>query len=332
MRISLIAATVWAVALSAQADDQPTPPKVKGRRVTVYQLKHISPVDAAAALQKEFSNSAGVVRRRNGVSVVVSVPDKTNNTLLVSVVPDLAETADFVVKLCDMSEFHRCNPRPPNVICCVLRRDVFTESLELSRTVNDWISWKPPIDLPAEEVRILECMNHRISIDCIGVNVKDTLRQISRKADINIWLDSDGLRDVGLSPESPVTLKANKTRLDDVLDQLLAPRKLVWTVEDEVLKITSARLLKDSLHNRVYPVPDLLASVKNGTAVVDFDSLVRKIRKSVHPESWEARGGNASVEKFESKLSLVIRQSSEGHKQIAALLKELRTKRAREVE
>lgn len=57
----------------------------------------------------------------------------------------------------------------------------------------------------------------------------------------------------------------------------------------------------------------------------DFDSLIELITKTVDPESWKDNGqGEGTIEKFETNLSLVIRQTQEIHEQIAELLEQLR--------
>ncbi|MBR6436540.1 MAG: hypothetical protein IKS45_08545, partial [Thermoguttaceae bacterium] len=57
----------------------------------------------------------------------------------------------------------------------------------------------------------------------------------------------------------------------------------------------------------------------------DFDSLIELITKTVDPESWKDSGqGEGTIEKFETNLSLVIRQTQEIHEQIAELLEQLR--------
>ncbi|MBR0238811.1 MAG: hypothetical protein IJQ39_12025 [Thermoguttaceae bacterium] len=57
----------------------------------------------------------------------------------------------------------------------------------------------------------------------------------------------------------------------------------------------------------------------------DFDSLIELITKTVEPESWKDSGqGEGTIEKFETNLSLVIRQTQEIHEHIAELLEQLR--------
>ena len=58
----------------------------------------------------------------------------------------------------------------------------------------------------------------------------------------------------------------------------------------------------------------------------DFDSLIELITKTVEPDTWKETGGqgDGTIEKFETNLSLVIRQTQEIHEKIAELLEQLR--------
>ncbi len=88
----------------------------------------------------------------------------------------------------------------------------------------------------------------------------------------------------------------------------------------------------DALTTSVYPVADviyLLSGGSFGTKGVDnvapaIASCKNLIQRSVRPQSWERNGGQASIEFMDATMSLVIRQTSEGHKQVKEKLKLLR--------
>lgn len=67
-----------------------------------------------------------------------------------------------------------------------------------------------------------------------------------------------------------------------------------------------------------------LAPLRNPPASADFDSLIEAITSTVAPATWDAVGGPGSIVAFESSLSLIISQTRQVHRQIEALLEELR--------
>lgn len=61
-----------------------------------------------------------------------------------------------------------------------------------------------------------------------------------------------------------------------------------------------------------------------GGQQADFDSLIELITSTIEQESWTDKGGQGSIEPFNTNLSLVISQTQEVHEKIADLLQQLR--------
>ncbi|MEM6688974.1 MAG: hypothetical protein AAF664_06075 [Planctomycetota bacterium] len=61
-----------------------------------------------------------------------------------------------------------------------------------------------------------------------------------------------------------------------------------------------------------------------GQNFADFDSLMQLIETTVNPETWEALGGQSTMEPYPQNLSLIISTTSETHDQISDLLESLR--------
>jgi general secretion pathway protein D len=61
-----------------------------------------------------------------------------------------------------------------------------------------------------------------------------------------------------------------------------------------------------------------------GGQQADFDSLIDLITSTIEQESWTDKGGQGSIEPFNTNLSLVISQTQEVHEKIADLLQQLR--------
>ncbi|TWT49190.1 outer membrane porin HofQ [Rubripirellula amarantea] len=61
-----------------------------------------------------------------------------------------------------------------------------------------------------------------------------------------------------------------------------------------------------------------------GSSFADFQSLIDLIQNTVDPESWDALGGQGTMQEYPQNLSLVISTTSETHEKISDLLESLR--------
>ncbi|RPI81137.1 MAG: hypothetical protein EHM42_11110 [Planctomycetaceae bacterium] len=66
------------------------------------------------------------------------------------------------------------------------------------------------------------------------------------------------------------------------------------------------------------------ASPLGDKPAVDFAPLRTLIETTIAPESWKSAGGSAQIQPYPESLSLIIRQTSSVHQQIATLLEDLR--------
>jgi hypothetical protein len=164
--------------------------------------------------------------------------------------------------------------------------------------------------------------------------------------------------------KTPITCNLSGVSLDSALDLILDDFQLRWTIHHEVLLITSQARAEgeEFLITKVYDVADLVIPISEhpylaaslpvarlyeapqptppvgfrdglaflgygGTpplAAPDFDDLIDLITTTVAPKSWDANGGQGTIAKFPTNLSLVVSQTRGVHSEIAALLAELR--------
>ncbi len=91
---------------------------------------------------------------------------------------------------------------------------------------------------------------------------------------LNIYVQWSSLEELGISRETPVTLKVSGLRLAKVLtmvvDQLSTSRdklsRVYWVVDGGVVKIASGASLNTQLRTRIFDVADLLMAVPNFSA------------------------------------------------------------------
>ncbi|QDT43386.1 hypothetical protein Pan241w_34860 [Gimesia alba] len=197
--------------------------------------------------------------------------------------------------------------------------------------------WQPLNASPAEQ-KIWKALKKGIALKIEKLPLSDVMRTLSKQIGINIVLDSRGLEEVGLNSQTPITdFEVEGIRLKSVLVLMLEPLDLGFTVREEAIVITSRTRAQGKRVVVSYPVADLAIPIplagpvpndeKIPSAIspaIDFDSLIDIIQASVQPLSWETVGGSGSIRAHESTLSLVIRQSSQAHREIEDLLNQLR--------
>ena len=107
----------------------------------------------------------------------------------------------------------------------------------------------------------------------LDVKVKPAFREqplslvldaLAKEADVAIHLDMVGLDQEAVRSETPVTLSLEQPiSLRSALKLLLEPLHLEYTIRDEVLKITSPRMVRGDVYPVTYPVADLVLPVPN---------------------------------------------------------------------
>jgi predicted DNA-binding protein (UPF0251 family) len=123
-------------------------------------------------------------------------------------------------------------------------------------------------------------------------------------------------------------LRQLKAELDRLRAELDAFKKHVRPPE----AVAALEAKPEKLTIKVYSVKDLVKEVggRGQGPEVSQPAIMRVITVVVQPASWNMQGGPGSVEYFDVGQSLVISQTAEVHKEIEALLTELRSALPRE--
>ena len=100
-----------------------------------------------------------------------------------------------------------------------------------------------------------------------GEALAAVLDSLAKQAEIPIHLDMVGLESEGVRSDTPVTISLDqRITLKSALKLLLEPLHLDYCVRDEVLKVTSPRLMKGQLYSVSYQVADLVIPIPNFTS------------------------------------------------------------------
>ncbi|MCH7988001.1 MAG: hypothetical protein IID46_02495 [Planctomycetes bacterium] len=183
---------------------------------------------------------------------------------------------------------------------------------------------KEPIQKSERKKEIQHALDKQISLHFEDAALIDVIKHIAQSAGINVVLDNMGLEEEGLTSDTKVSIDVTEIRLKSALNLLLKPRRLAYMIEDEVLKITGKSRVQRPMTTVNYPVGNLLAVPSPDHAAISFDTLINLITSLVEPNSWSERGGQGVITQFDTTLSLVIRQTDQGHAKIKKLLDSLR--------
>ena len=96
---------------------------------------------------------------------------------------------------------------------------------------------------------------------------KEVIDEIRQLIEINIVIDKLGLEEVGATTNSPVSIDLNGIKLKSILNLMLEPLDLDYTIQDDVLKITSTIRQQGRLITATYPVADLVVPLEIGTPI-----------------------------------------------------------------
>ena len=100
-----------------------------------------------------------------------------------------------------------------------------------------------------------------------GQPLAEVIDALGRQAGVAIHLDMVGLEQEAVRSTTPVTLALDQPiSLKSALKLLLEPLHLGYAVRDEVLKVTSPRLVRGEVYAVTYPVADLVLPIPNFSA------------------------------------------------------------------
>lgn len=189
----------------------------------------------------------------------------------------------------------------------------------------------PPLGAPAKqeaEQRILQALEKPVTVDFKEMPLEGVLAFLEDLAKIPIMLDRVGLEKAKIEPGTRISLQVSKVSLRSALQLLLRNVDLVYTIQDEVLLVTSPERVAKELSTRVYPVADMaIWGPSSGKTACDLEALSQLIKQTLQPATWDEVVGPGSIvpAEFVGVKALVVRQTCEAHKEIAALLATLQT-------
>ncbi len=159
----------------------------------------------------------------------------------------------------------------------------------------------------------------------------DAAKSIAESSKINVLLDQKNLTDAGVTGCTLFTASISGVSLRSALHLMLPQNDFTFvTVSDNAIMITTTDAAKRMTAPRVYVVRDLIApdTLQNEFAKPTADpagALIDLITSAVSPSDSGASGGTGLIAYLNG--ALIVSQTEEIHRQIAALLVNLRAVR-----
>lgn len=173
---------------------------------------------------------------------------------------------------------------------------------------------------------VRRALAEKATFDFSETPLNEVLDFVKDKHKVVLFADKQSFESEGLDTATPVTFKIDGISLDSALHLMLDPLDLTFVPRFEGIMITMKSKAEELLERKVYGIRDLTAPP--GTAVGDeddsyaADKLIDLITATVAPISWQASGGRGSAKSI--KGMLVVAQTYEIHREIEALLTQLR--------
>jgi hypothetical protein len=179
------------------------------------------------------------------------------------------------------------------------------------------------------ETAVQRALAEPADFNFVDTPLKDAASFVAGRYKINVLLDTKALNGAGVTPDSTVTERIKGVTLQSALHFLLSQKGLASvTLPENNLLFTTPEVAKNNLTTRVYGVRDFITS--DGWRIDEFaqptddsiDCIIEVITCTVAPMSWDSKGGRGSVSYING--AIVVAQTEEVHRQIAALLTDLR--------
>jgi len=131
-----------------------------------------------------------------------------------------------------------------------------------------------------------------------GVALSDAVDFLRDVSGANITVNWRALEADGVSKDTSLNVKLRSISLHHALDIVLGEAggtgKIGWTVDENVIEITTQELIDSKMYTRVYPIEDLIMEIPDFTDAPDF-SLQSTSNNTAQAGGGAGGGGGGSL-------------------------------------
>jgi general secretion pathway protein D len=118
--------------------------------------------------------------------------------------------------------------------------------------------------LSKAEAEIQKSLSNKVDVKFNERPLADVMDVLSELSGVPIVLDPVGMAAEGVTSDTPVTIRLNQQiSLRSALNLVLAPLRLSYVIQDEVLRVTSEQTRNANVYHEVYNVADLVIPIPN---------------------------------------------------------------------
>jgi hypothetical protein len=174
----------------------------------------------------------------------------------------------------------------------------------------------PPLD-PKLVARLNE---HIQKISLTKMPLGDAVQLVAAVGALPVSFDPDALDELGVSLHDPVTVESAGDTVATLLDKVAAARGLARAVENGQILFTSSSAYREEPRTIRYTISDLTRGDARAAA-----ELAALLQRFVAPQSWQAAGGNGTIDVETDALR--ITQTAQIHQQVVIFCEKLRIAR-----
>jgi hypothetical protein len=155
----------------------------------------------------------------------------------------------------------------------------------------------------------------------------DVVDYLRKSHQIEIYLDEKPLMDASITRETPITEEIRGVPLKSALRLMLKKIGAAYTIQNDVLFITTPEEVDDNLRTKLYDVADLVVCRDDHDNLWDdFDTLIDVLETAIKPNYWTCNGDNQTISPVSLGTAkfLAISERDESHEVIADLLESIR--------
>ena len=170
------------------------------------------------------------------------------------------------------------------------------------------------IQYSADSLRLKEQLEQRVEhVDFEDAPLSDLVTFLSEVSGLRIHIDKEALSEEGVSTDTPVSLELKNQSVRTILRLALKPLLLQAIIHEGRLEITNASRAEEILTTVVYDVRDLDDGV----------GQLKQLQEAIESTSsgpWINRDGSGGTLLMPGGGRMVVRQTTEGHREIRQLL------------
>jgi general secretion pathway protein D len=235
-------------------------------------------------------------------------------------------------------------------------RTAMLPQLEIIKYSADW----PQIDarrsapargLEGEEDKVWQKtindqLEQEIHVDFVDTDLADVVQFLQRVSNVNIVVDQQVL----VNAPPPVNLTADRMKLRFVLDLIMKLTGLNYVLRDEAIFISNTEGVRGDLITKLYDIHDLTHAMQSfpgpdldipepggqGAKLLppvepeahpEANEFIEIVQKVVAPNLWQRDG--VAISEYQG--SMVVTQTSDVHRQIEQLLRDLRNQKGTQI-